>query len=81
MINIRMSRYKTLATEEDNSYISPFAASTIMQKAERTVSITPINPVAKLIPSNLQNTTYSVDSSSRYGPVSSKYSSLRVYGN
>ena len=83
-----MSRYKTLATEANNSYISPFAVSTLLVNSEKNIDISPASPRDEKIPSNLnQNQKMgakypaypTVHSDSTYGPSSTGYASLRSY--
>ena len=46
-----MSRYKSLATEEDNAYISPFTVGHTLHSVENCTRATPENPAPNPIPS------------------------------
>lgn len=48
-----MSRYRSLATEADNAYISPFAVGHILEQAEKNPKLraTPLDPNPAVIPS------------------------------
>jgi hypothetical protein len=75
-----MSRYKSLATEEDNTYYSIFAASSIIKEAD-VLQPTPLEPVINLAPRMGPVPNYPVQNSTRYGPITTGYASLRYYGN
>jgi hypothetical protein len=53
MMEVSMSRYRSLYTEADNSYISPFAVGHILEQAERDkcLEASPENPNPSPIPS------------------------------
>lgn len=84
-----MSKYQTLAIQERNAYISPFATSSIVFGDNSQYPVTPANPDANPIPSALAPdqrfgwkgpSPYPPRAGSIYGPMSTAHASLRYYG-
>lgn len=71
-----MSRYRTLETEEENAYISPFAAGHVLYAAEKDprFRVTPTNPNPSAIPSyfDFESWKIPVEQAKRSEPVRSQ---------
>lgn len=83
-----MSRYRSMATQEDNDWNRRARIDQILCSTERDVCVSPEEPVPKLIPSYfglhlsppLEN-HYLPHRQVIYGPASRGYESLRCYGS
>jgi hypothetical protein len=85
-----MSRYRTLYTEADNTFVPLFAVSNDIYDTDRTVGakISPANPVPEQIPSQFSPARFAVENrkirnlaQDQYQIKSRGYRSLRWYGD
>lgn len=75
-----MSKYRTLSTQENNDFLSPFAVENMLYKTEKQ-KISPSSPVPEQISSIFNPKSFSHQKNQYNMIKSNEYKSLRYYGN